>query len=301
MRITQSITNSLAWLALIFLCSGLANCQDYGDLQFLQQLPKDLREVSGIQRINNSNQLWLVNDSGNPPDIYRWNPETPPGFIPLQVTDLNNIDWEDLATDQDSMLYVGDFGNNMNKRRDLVIYHLKLEGDSLTDLKLVGKTAFQFDKQKDWPPKKKDRKFDVEAFFYKDNNFYLFTRHRGSAFDNGSHIYRLAALTGNQKAIKVGKFKSCKDARDCQITAADYDPIQDRIALLSYNKVWILDSIDWRDMNHYRSTLYRLGHRSQKESITFESGNCLLIADERSRAQGPNLYRYCLKAGTHTK
>ncbi|PQB05955.1 hypothetical protein BST85_04375 [Aureitalea marina] len=282
-------------LGLICLVSALANCQDYGKLELVDQLPKDMREVSGIQFVSGTDHLWMVNDSGNRPEVYCWNLQESGLVGSAQLEGLKNVDWEELATNKESLLYVGDFGNNMNKRRDQVIYHLKVDPQNLEKMQLVGKTFFRFENQREYPPKKKERKFDVEAFIYRQGQFYLFTRHRDKAFDNGSNIYRIPATSGTKIARRLGKFESCKDSRDCQITAADYDPVLDRIALLSYNKVWILDSINWDTMKKYRSRLFRLGHRSQKESISFEKGDCLLIADERSRGQGPNLYRYCLE------
>jgi sugar lactone lactonase YvrE len=41
-----------------------------------------------------------------------------------------NIDWEDITKDKDGNLYVGDFGNNDNERKDLCIY--KIDKKSLT-------------------------------------------------------------------------------------------------------------------------------------------------------------------------
>ena len=301
MKIAQRIRNLTLWPSLIGLCCSLANCQDYGQLEYLEELPRDLREVSGIQVIKDPNLLWMVNDSGNRPEVFCWDKSQSKIKSTIQIEGLNNVDWEDLATDGDSLLFVGDFGNNANKRKDLLIYHLKIDPSLPNGAELVGTTLFSFKNQEKFPPKAEKRKFDVEGFFYRQGYFYLFTRHRDKAFDGGSNIYRLKAAQGSFKAEKIGKFKSCKDSRDCQITSADYDPVNDRIALLSYNKLWILDSIQWDSMSSYRAQQYKLGHRSQKESVSFESGDCLLIADERVRIQGPNLYRFCLETGTDPK
>lgn len=298
MKLASRIRKFTALPTLIGLCCSLANCQDYGQLELVDQLPGDLREVSGIQLMDDPNTIWMVNDSGNRPEVFSWDISQSQIKNSLKIDGLKNVDWEDLATDGDSILFIGDFGNNSNKRKDLVIYHLKIDPSAAESSELVATTLFSFENQDKFPPKQDKRKFDVEGFFYRNGYFYLFTRHRDKAFDGGSHIYRLKAGEGSYQAQKLGKFKSCKDSRDCQITAADYDPVKDRIALLSYNKLWILDSIDWDSMEHYRTKLYKLGHRSQKESVSFESGDCLLIADERVRIQGPNLYRFCLEAGT---
>ena len=56
----------------ILLCCSLflMNC-DYGNLTVIADLPKKLREVSGIEFNDKTNDFWMLNDSGNPAEIYR--------------------------------------------------------------------------------------------------------------------------------------------------------------------------------------------------------------------------------------
>ncbi|MFN4257285.1 MAG: hypothetical protein ACK4Q5_19975, partial [Saprospiraceae bacterium] len=85
-------------------------------------LPAALREVSGMVGPKNDarDSLFLLNDSGNTPEIFRLNLATRQ-ISSLQLP-IQNRDWEDLAADPQGNLYIGDFGNNLNRRKDLRIY-----------------------------------------------------------------------------------------------------------------------------------------------------------------------------------
>jgi sugar lactone lactonase YvrE len=86
-------------------------------------LPKDLKEVSGNETIRNSNLIWMLNDGGNESKIYAVSEQ---GKIKREVYIKNkNHDWEDLTSDEKGNIYIGDFGNNLSKRKNLTI--LKIE------------------------------------------------------------------------------------------------------------------------------------------------------------------------------
>jgi hypothetical protein len=79
-------------------------------------LSSNVRETSGL--LYDKGYLWTHNDSGNQPILYKL--DTTTGQIIQQVTlaNVGNIDWEDLAQD-DQHIYIGDFGNNDGDRTDL--------------------------------------------------------------------------------------------------------------------------------------------------------------------------------------
>ncbi|WP_369828775.1 hypothetical protein [Flavobacterium sp. 1] len=61
-------------------------------------------------------------------------------------------------------MYIGDFGNNDNTRKDLAIYKIdqsNLQGESANVAYTI---SFDYPEQTEFPPKKKDLMFDVEAF-----------------------------------------------------------------------------------------------------------------------------------------
>ena len=81
-------------------------------------LPGSLNESSGAIFFNN--RLITHNDSGGEAKLYEL--DTISGIIEREVTILNatNVDWEDITQDETS-IYIGDFGNNNGNRTDLKI------------------------------------------------------------------------------------------------------------------------------------------------------------------------------------
>ncbi len=127
------------------------------DLKIVADLPYTLREVSGAQSVPGSDLIWMVNDAGNSSLVYGTNFN---GEIVTSIkVNAENHDWEDLTTDEEGNLYIGDFGNNNNKRRDLVI--LKIKKKDLESKIPVNpeKIYFYFPDQKEFPPKKKESIF----------------------------------------------------------------------------------------------------------------------------------------------
>ena len=278
-------------LSLLLLLSVFtASCQDYGKLQLIADLPGLAKEVSGIEKFEGEDLIWLVNDSRNPPEVYAFSLETNKVEKTIRVKNASNIDWEDLARDTIGNLYVGDFGNNNSNREDLTIYTIAQPGSLEKRRTEALITTFYLEDQEKFPPKEKNLSFDVEAFIYLKGNFYLFTRNRAKKFDGISKIYRLPAQEGHFKAELIGSFKTGNDQSDCQVTSAAIHHATGKIALLSYNKVWIFSDYKDDDFTSGTVTEFKLKHTSQKESICFKSENELYIADERSHGEGGNLY-----------
>ncbi|MEL6811520.1 MAG: hypothetical protein AAFP76_09315 [Bacteroidota bacterium] len=278
-------------MTFLFLFTTLTvSCQDFGKLELIADLPGTIKEVSGIEKFPNEDIVWTINDSRNPPEVYAYDLNRDKLTQTIRVKDAPNIDWEDLAIAPNGTLYVGNFGNNLSNRTDLAIYGIK--NPSSLDKRRYEPTVinFSFADQLKFPPKEKNKSYDVEAFFYLNDHFYLFTRNRAKKYDGTSKIYRLPAKPGDQIAAFIGEIKTCEDQKDCEITGAAIHHETGKIALLSYNKVWVIT--DYMDDNfaHGNIKKIKLGHSSQKESICFKSENELYIADEKSRGKGGNLY-----------
>ncbi|QNJ98963.1 esterase-like activity of phytase family protein [Constantimarinum furrinae] len=267
-------------------------CQDLGKLQILASLPGELKEISGIEKIKGSELLWAITDSKNAADIFGYNTKTNSIDRVISLENGTNVDWEDIAGDGNGNLYVGDFGNNRNKRKDLTIYGIENVSNftAARSSTIATVTTFNFEDQKEFPPKKKDRNFDVEAFIVKDGFFYLFTRNRSSHFDGTTKLYRVPTKQGSFEAELIGSYKTCEDDDDCQITAASIDRDAGKIALLSYNKVWIISEYKGDQFFKGKIEKINLDHRSQKESVTFKNSETLYIADELTGIEGGNLY-----------
>ena len=116
------------------------------NLKIIADLPYTLREVSGTEITKDSDLLWMVNDAGNSSILYGLDQK---GNI-LKELKINakNKDWEELTSDDDGNLYIGDFGNNDNDRKNLAILKIKkedLESDKTVD---VEKIKFHYPDQK---------------------------------------------------------------------------------------------------------------------------------------------------------
>ncbi len=144
----------------------LFSCQNASEtLVELYRLPNNLKEVSGIIYTDEDNLFWTLEDSGNSNKIYGLNVEN--GSVEETITIQNtlNIDWEDITKDGEGNLYIGDFGNNDNIRKDLRIY--KINKNVLNQEIAVPeyKISFSYPEQKEFPPKRTALFFDVESFF----------------------------------------------------------------------------------------------------------------------------------------
>ena len=137
----------------------LLSCNPSNRLKIIADVPSSLEEVSGTESVASSPYLWMVNDSGNKPRLFAVSTD---GKIEKTLKiNAKNHDWEDLTTDDDGNIYIGDFGNNSGKRKKLHI--LKIANQELLQKQQVEveKITFEYPKIKD---KKKKVSYDAEAY-----------------------------------------------------------------------------------------------------------------------------------------
>lgn len=279
--------NFMKKIIVFFICCFFYNCTNYGQLKVITDLPKTLKEVSGNELDTTKKFVWMHNDSGNKPRLYG---VTFDGKIVKELKiDAKNHDWEDLTKDDQGNIYIGDFGNNQNKRKNLKILKIKhsdLEKDEVT----VEKIKFEYPEQKNFPPKKKARFFDTEAFFYWNNHFYIFTKSRVATAYGTSFLYRIPANSKKKhKAKRLAKFENC-NANSCWITAAAISPDKTKVVLLSQKNVIVFSNFTGDDFFSGRKQVFPITINTQKEGVCFKDNNTLLITDEYSRGFGGNLY-----------
>lgn len=271
---------------LILFCFILCiNC-DYGRLKVIADLPKTLYEVSGMEYNNDSDSFWMINDGGNANKMYEVSSK---GKIleDLKI-DAKNHDWEDLTKDDKGTIYIADFGNNSNKRKDLVI--LIIEKDELSEKKAEEKKIkFSYPNQQDFPPKKSNYFFDAESVFYFNKQLYIFTKSRVKNNFGKTSLYKIPAKEGEYVAEFVASFDSCA-SQDCVITSAAISPNKKKVVLLSHKSILVFT--DFKNDNFFsgKSTIIDLGFATQKESICFKDNNTVFISDERASGKGGNLY-----------
>lgn len=231
-----------------------------------------LPEASGLADAGNG-KFWLHNDSGGEAVIY--DIDSNGNFITQKtITNSENIDWEDLALNrQKNDLYIGDFGNNSNKRRDLKIYKAENINHNSADSIEARGINFSYPDQKEFPPAVTNRNFDCEAFVYFRDSLYLFSKNTfaGNGF---TKRYQLPAEPGNYKAGLADSFYLGRP-----VTAADISPDGKRLALLTYGAVYIFSHFPGHDF-FYGNLLKINIPLGQAEAITFTDDNTIYYATE---------------------
>tara|TARA_R110002073_G_scaffold57778_4_gene146764 strand:- start:187084 stop:187944 length:861 start_codon:yes stop_codon:yes gene_type:complete len=283
---------NLVRLVFFFNILLLSTCSNFGELKLISELPTELKEVSGTETTRHSNLLWMVNDSGNTNTVFGVSTS---GTIEKTLRiDAKNHDWEDLTSDPIGNLYIGDFGNNNNDRKNLSI--LKIAATDLTSEEkiTVEKIHFYFPEQNKFPPKKNQRYFDVESFFYHNAHFYLFTRSRVKGNYGKTSLYKIPAKPGNHEAAFIDNYVSCSDY-NCSITSAAISPDGKAVILLSRSSMLVFTS--FKSDNFLSGIVKELPFNfiSQKESICFKDSSTIYITDEYANQTGKNLYAYKFK------
>lgn len=248
-----------------------------------------LKEASGVEVSSASDLIWVLEDSGNKNNIYGLNSD---GSIKqtIKIENAKNVDWEDLTSDKVGNLYIGDFGNNDNARKDLCIY--KVNSDNLKqDVATASqKISFYYPEQTEFPPKKSGLLYDAESFFEHNGNFYIFTKNRSKGFDGSVFLYKIPNQEGNHKAQLLGTFQACNIYKKCAITSADISPDGKTIAILSASRVYLLTNFSSDDFLGGKTEEIQLPEVTQKEGICFKDNETLLIVDEKDKKTGGNLY-----------
>lgn len=274
---------------------------DYGNLALQVKLPKIMEEVSGIQYDAKLDAFWMLNDSGNAPSVFLI---TGKGKILRELKiDAENNDWEDITMDAAGNLYIGNFGNNYNERKDLHIIKIKKEYLESTQKVPVEKIYFSFPEQKKFPPKKRKRYYDVEGFFAWEGSFYIFTKSRVKNEIGRTFLYKVHNIQNYKPAEKYGVFQAkfisdfttCPE-KGCWITGADISKDGMKMVLLNHRSAWVFTEFKGDDFFSGKAQEYPFEHDSQKESITFKDNMTIYVADEDETGSlsGRNLYKLSL-------
>lgn len=192
-----------------------------------------LPEISGIISIGN-NSFIAHNDGGNGNILYGF---SEPCEIQQEysIEGATNNDWEAIAQDE-SFIYIGDFGNNDGDRTDLRIYQIPktaLENPSVTVSKTI---AFSYASQSDFTTRN-FHNFDCEAMIEFQDSLLLFTKNRA---DGHTDIYSLNKSATDQKLSKTGRLNA-----EGLVTDAIYNKDRDELILLVYRYSVTTDGIDF--------------------------------------------------------
>ena len=268
-----------------FLIFIIVSCSNFGQLALVSDLSNLLKEVSGNEMIFNSDLIWMHNDSGNKPELFGVNIN---GEIEKVVkVKAKNHDWEDITSDDKGNLYIGDFGNNNQKRKNLSI--LKIANQDLLNSNAVEVEKIKFE----YPKLKKKVSFDAEAFFYYQDNFYIFTKSRKKKKLGKTLLFKVPNKKGKHVAKLISEFEFC-NAVDCRITGADISSDGKKVVLVNHKSIFVLSQFIKDNFFSGVTKEYPLEHTSQKEGVCFKNENTLFITDEYSMYTKGNLYSFKL-------
>ena len=204
---------------------------------------EDINESSAIVHSRQYDTVfWTLNDSGDSARIFPfaldgsvYAPEWMEDYTGIAIPDAVNIDWEDMAVDAEGNLIIGACGNNDNIRRDLALYIVREPHPLGTvQTRYLQRICFHYPEQTAFPPEMVN--FDCEAVFCAGGHVYLLTKHRS---DTNTVLYRLDTMDPNEDnpATKLATF-----AIQGMVTAADCTPDGTKLAVLTYDNIWVFTS-----------------------------------------------------------
>lgn len=246
-----------------------------GDLEVIATISDSIDESSALEVIPGSNLIWTLQDSENSNHIYALDKK---GAIvkDLTIVDAVNFDWEDLTTDNEGNLYIGDFGNNHKNRSQYSIYKI-LNPEKSTSSVAASKITYVL--PKDTKPK------DFEAFFIFKEHFYIFSK-SPKKFE----VFKVPNQIGHHEAELVSEFNL--KGKHNRITSADINASQDTVILLNHDKLWLLTN--FKEDLFFEGSIksFEFNHNSQKEGVCFISDSLVYISDERNKSEGGNIYGF---------
>lgn len=256
------------------------------DFKIITSLPSIVEESSGLI-IETTNQFWSHNDKGGDPELYSFDAT---GLLlnTLTISNASNIDWEDMAHDQNGNIYVSDSGNNDNDRQDLRIYKI-----NNIDLEMTTVSAevikFTLSNQNQFPPSNDGRKYDIESIIATSDSLYLFTRDRTNPFLGETNLYVLPQTAGDYVAQFKGTFQTDSDEKKGAIRGAAISPDGNKVVLLSKTDIWVFTNFTNNDFFNGEVSVINLSSNTQKEGIDFLD-NCIVYISDEKGSGGGKLY-----------
>lgn len=184
------------------------------------KLPKEIMEASGLAIVKDT--LYWINDSGSPATVFAtYGKGKLLNEFEIKAT---NVDWEDLTVDEEGRIYIADFGNNKNQRKEFQIYRWdKVEN-------LVDTFRYFYGPQKEFPPAKGYKIYDAEGMVYTKDTIHVFSKSKMGNEDLNIYRYTMPLKDGLHELYPQDTF----NMGEWLVTAAAIHPEKKVLALLSY-------------------------------------------------------------------
>ena len=209
------------FICLLFLSSTVVFSQE--DIEILSVLSDEISETSGL--IFHNEKLITHNDSGNTPQLFEIDTTTYQISRTVTITNVDNIDWEDIAQDAE-YIYVGDFGNNVGTRTDLTIHRINKVDYDQSNSVTAEQINFNYEDQLDFTDSGTSD-WDAEAFFILNDQIVILTKQWKS---NGTDAYLIPNTPGQYVAQKIDSY-----AIEGLVTGATYNPLSELLFLIGYS------------------------------------------------------------------
>lgn len=229
-----------------------------------------VNESSGLSYRAGRNTFWTHNDSGGRPTLYEVARDgSLVDSLPLPM--LKNRDWEALASQDTTAVFIGDIGNNANARTDLRIYRVNPKQPN--DFQAI---PFHYARQKSFPASKDTRNFDSEALFAAKDSLFLISKNRSEP-RRLVNLYGMPAQGGNHALVPADSIflKS-------MVTDATLSPDGQTLAVLTYGKIFLFEQKNNRIDFQHPTRCLRIP-RGQTEGLMFVNNTDLVMTNERGR------------------
>jgi len=275
------------------------NCyaQDFVTLTEISLLDLQAHETSGLAfhyNDNNGNfELWTHNDFENTDSIFSYKASD---FLnPTRIVDvgLPNNDWEDMCTDDQGNMYLGNFGS--------------ANGGTKAVIKMPDPNSFSGN-----PPAGSVENItfeypvngyqDVEAMIHFKDSLFLFVKRVSNAnpdlLTGVTYVLKIPdhpnPAGGNWVAETAGEFATRLDPNESdplfRVSAADLSPDENVLVLLCYQRMWIFSCFEGSDF-FGGAAQYIEYINNQKEGIGFINNHEVYISKEGKNAT-PKMYHF---------
>lgn len=234
-------------------------------IERIGKLPQVIEESSGLAYYKG--KIYTHGDSGNEPALYALSYPLVKGETPQKILlqQANNVDWEDLTIDTNGVIYIGDIGNNSNKRKQITIYRYSIEKQ--TELTPIQTSLVDLPKQ---PIAIGKKSFDIESLSIQDGNLLMVTKERGK---HDARVYQLSNNTTTTTVIDSIPLKG-------MATASDVSPTDHQLYVLSYSHIYAYtySEVDGKYIPYRKK---KSAMRGQVEAFCFINDKEAVFTNER--------------------
>lgn len=248
----------------------------------------DLTESSGAAVSSTMPRvLYTINDSGNPPEIFAFDSTGRP-LGRWQVPGVSNRDWEAISRGPcpaGSCLYLGDIGDNLERRRAVVIYRVaeprrlaRFRGAPDAALLDLDSLVLRYP----------DGPHDAEAMWVDDNgDVFVISKGRGPSIS----LYRVPG-TGFGGALVVAELRQVLPIAPDQrlgrmVTDAALSPDGRLVAIRTYTEIYLFRTAGPGRLAAAPVSCNVAGLEKQGEGIAWLDPRRLLLTSEAVGGPGP--------------